>query len=127
MIYCDLVGVLIQQTGRHGFARMPWTPTGRRLWDYIRHEKPVLVSECRLEGYESIYSQLREWVDTNINKDVKLYCMQDGVPKSVACQGGDILIDDNHKCREPWQKAGGVFIHFISADQTIQTLIEMRK
>ena len=35
---------------------------------------------------------------------------------------GHVLVDDRESAREPWEKAGGVFIHHRDAEHTIEAL-----
>lgn len=37
---------------------------------------------------------------------------------------GRVLIDDRECAREPWENAGGVFIHHVDAETTLQRLRE---
>ena len=37
---------------------------------------------------------------------------------------GSILIDDLLKAKEPWERAGGVFVHHVNTEQTI---LELRR
>ena len=38
---------------------------------------------------------------------------------------GDVLVDDFTKYQEIWERAGGIFVHHISAGQSIQRLREL--
>ena len=44
--------------------------------------------------------------------------------KREHCRPGDVLIDDWASRRRAWQRAGGIFVHHLSATQSISTLRE---
>ena len=129
MIYCDLLGVLVQQTGREGIAHMPWAFGGRKIWDYIKDDKPIILAQCRLEEYEKLYQEHRDWIDRELGVNVRLFCVTDDIHKSVVCEPGDTLIDDNHKYRQGWSECGGHFIHHnpISPDKTIEMIAKRKQ
>ena len=123
MIYIDMDGVLVKPQGED-FAKRPWFPQGRILWGRLAHFSPTLLSWGRTGAeFERISKEKREWVDREMGKHVPLIVLPD-TPKAEVCKADDILIDDGLKHKEPWEKAGGIFVHFTGdIDEMVMTCL----
>ncbi|MGC9293509.1 MAG: 5' nucleotidase, NT5C type [Acidobacteriaceae bacterium] len=101
------------------FRHLPVREDGRKLFRAIRHLHPIILTGCPPGGWAE--QQKREWafkhfpgvpIITCASKD-KRYFMENP---------GDILIDDYQKFRGLWEAAGGIFVHYRTADQTLRDL-----
>lgn len=119
-------GVLVRQTGRDGFDAMPWMADGRVLWEFIAPLKPTILSMLRPDIYERCAPQKRAWCSRELGPDVPVIVTPSGIGKGPHARPGAILIDDDPRTHEAgWVKAGGVFIHHVSAAASIAKLRAM--
>ena len=125
-IYCDLDGVLVQQTGRDGFDQMPWMTDGKELWEYVKQFHPTILSQLSPDIYDRGRVQKRIWCDRELGCDVPLIVARAWyyeTAKYVYAQSNAVLIDDHEEQHAaPWRKRGGVFIHHEDARMTILKL-----
>jgi hypothetical protein len=143
-LFLDLDGVLadfdrgvIGLTGRHPreqsaremwravvrapdfFAALAFTDDGRRLWEFCRPLDPTILTGLPHGGWAD--PQKRRWVTEMLGPDVPVItCMARGKARYAA--PGHVLVDDRESAREPWEAAGGVFIHHRGAEHTIEAL-----
>lgn len=116
-------GVLVQQTGRDGFDRMPWTHDGKELWAFIAPLKPTILSMLPKANYERCAPQKQAWCERELGVDVPVIITPDDVGKGPHASPGAILIDDGYARHAPgWIEAGGVFVHHVSAVRSIMQL-----
>ena len=143
-LFLDLDGVLadfdagvVALTGRHPreqsaramwravarapdfFAALAFTRDGRRLWDFCRPLDPTILTGLPHGGWAA--PQKRRWVAAMLGPEVPVItCMS----REKARYGapGRVLVDDRETAREPWEQAGGIFIHHRGADTTIDRL-----
>lgn len=122
-IFCDMDGVLVHQTGRDGFDTMPWMPGGRVLWAFIAPLKPTILSMLRDDNYERCAPQKRAWCARELGADVPVIITPDSTGKGPHAIPGAVLIDDGVMRHAPgWVKNGGIFLHHVSAAETIKRL-----
>ena len=143
-LFLDLDGVLadfdrgvIGLTGRHPreqtvremwrqvarapdfFAALAFTRDGRRLWEFCRPLNPTILTGLPRGGWAA--PQKRRWVAEMLGAEVPIItCMSREKARYTA--PGHVLVDDRDTAREPWEKAGGVFIHHRDAGHTIAAL-----
>jgi len=143
-LFLDLDGVLadfdrgvIGLTGRHPreqtvremwrkvarapdfFAALAFTRDGRRLWEFCRPLNPTILTGLPRGGWAA--PQKRRWVAEMLGAEVPIItCMSREKARYAAL--GHVLVDDRDTAREPWEKAGGVFIHHRYAGHTIDAL-----
>ncbi|NBF41055.1 MAG: hypothetical protein GVY14_11625 [Spirochaetes bacterium] len=129
---------------RDFYANIPWMPDGPELWDRVEPLNPVVLTGlprgnwakpqklewCRRELGPEVpviacmsrekSEKAREWLDTH---------PAEAGPGGEQSPGGarrvPLLIDDRASTREPWEAAGGVFIHHTSAEGSIRSLEEL--
>ena len=125
-LFVDLDGVLVNQTGRDGFDVMPWTLDGKELWMYIKAFRPTILSQRSPDIYDRGSAQKRGWCDRELGPDVPLIVVRAwyyDTLKFVYSSTGAVLIDDHYDQHQPaWVKRGGMFIHHVSAENTIREL-----
>jgi hypothetical protein len=143
-LFLDLDGVLadfdrgvIALTGRHPreqttrelwravarapdfFAALAFTRDGRRLWEFCRPLDPTILTGLPRGGWAA--PQKRRWVAEMLGPEVPVItCMSREKARYAA--PGHVLVDDRETAREPWERAGGVFIHHRDAERTIDAL-----
>lgn len=105
------------------FAALAFTAGGRRLWEFCQPLDPTILTGlphgCWAEP------QKRRWVARMLGPEVPVIaCMSRDKARWAA--PGHVLIDDRETAREPWEKAGGRFIHHRDADRTIAALVALR-
>jgi len=142
-IFCDLDGVLcdfdagcLAATGKLPYVQMwsilartpnfygslPWMSDGKVLWDAIAPLQPTILTGIPRGKWAE--TQKQEWCTRELGPSVAVICCKT-IDKHTFGKRGDILIDDRpEKAREPWESIGGVFVHHVSAEQT---LTELRK
>lgn len=121
-IFCDMDGVLVRQTGRDGFDKMPWMPDGRVLWEFIAPMGPIILSMLPDENMHRAAPQKIEWCARELGKDVAVTITPDSIGKAKYAEAGDVLIDDNQKHASGWIANGGIFILHRSAKASISVL-----
>ena len=126
LIYCDMDGVLVHQTGRDGFDVMPWAADGKDLWEYIKSLNPTVLSQLSPDIYLRGALQKRVWCSRELGVMVPLIVVRAWyyeTAKFEYSEPGAVLIDDPLEQHRPaWVERGGVFIHHRSAKSTIARL-----
>ena len=112
---------MIRNVGAKYWARMPWTPGGKTLWNAIKEYDPkILTAPPRKKGdFHSFDPSATEgksaWVAENLgnyevlfkrSKDKKDIAKQDRINGLIP-----ILIDDRDSNIAGWESAGGIGIH----------------
>jgi hypothetical protein len=119
-------GVLVRQTGRERFDLMPWMPDGKALWAFIAPLKPTLLSMRPNAVLEIGTLEKKEWARRELGPDVPVIVVPDRTGKSPHATPGAILIDDDvHRHAPAWIAKGGVYVHHVSAAETIKRLTVM--
>jgi hypothetical protein len=93
-------------------------PDAWELYDAVRHLSPVILTGLPRGNWAE--PQKRRWAERHFP----------GVPvittsaalKREHCHPGDALVDDRDKYRHLWEGAGGVFVHHLSAANSIAEL-----
>lgn len=119
-LYCDMDGVLVQQTGRDGFDKMPWTIGGRELWAFIKDFRPTLLSQLPDENWARCMPQKVSWSRRELGIDVPIFVVLKSQGKARFAAADAILIDDGaYTHGKAWLEAGGIFVHHIDVQKTI--------
>lgn len=122
-IFCDMDGVLVRQTGRADFHKMPWMPDGKELWAFIAPLRPTILSMLRPDIYEQCAPQKKEWVRRELGPDIEVVVTPDRIGKGPYAMPGAVLIDDDKFRHRPgWEKNGGIYVHHTSAAESIRRL-----
>jgi hypothetical protein len=101
---------------------MPWMPDGQTLWEFIKKYNPTILSMLPNKTIERCAPQKILWCKKELGENTQVIITPDSVGKSPYSNSNAILIDDNLKHKELWEKAGGVFIHHTSAKNSISIL-----
>ena len=119
IVYCDLDGVLVQQTGKTGFDTMPWKEDGRKLWDWLKPFNPTLLSQLPDKTYDQCAPEKRCWVRRELGPDFVAVICRDSKGKAPYARPGAVLIDDSTRHMDGWVNAGGTFVLHESAEKSI--------
>lgn len=152
-LYCDLDGVLVDFEGAaleacgipfaafadvHGtsavwkrlertegfYANAKWLDDGRKLWRLLSEVEPPVRILSGLPLGDWADPQKREWCLLELGPTVPVItCLSKD--KYHHCVPGDILIDDRLDTRTAWEGAGGIFVHHVTLEKTIERLHEL--
>jgi plasmid maintenance system antidote protein VapI len=106
------------QNHKDFFRNLQVHPEGKKLYEALHHLHPVILTGCPPGGWAE--PQKLAWAREHF-PDAKIICCL-AKNKRDYMRPGDILIDDYLKYRELWIEAGGHFIHFQNAEQTLREL-----
>ncbi len=106
---------------RNFYGELPLMPDAQRLFEAVRHLKPTILTGLPLGKWAA--PQKERWAAEHFP----------GVPiittmarqKYLHMEPGDVLVDDRDNHRHLWEKAGGIFIHHKSAQDTIRQLAKI--
>ena len=110
------------RSARYFYLDQPLIPDARDLWigcNFL-HECPIILTGVRSD-IPNMVEHKREWVRNHFGARVPVICCKSH-EKSLFCNPGDILVDDRLKYRDLWIKAGGVFVHHTSAQDSLAVL-----
>jgi len=111
--------------GSHGvdwWAKMPWMPDGKKLWDYIKDRKVKILSKPARTLPESRVGK-HEWIKNNLGEFVEFMFSYN---KEEYADSNSILIDDQENNIKKWKQAGGIGILHKSAIATIKELEKLK-
>ena len=121
-LFCDMDGVLVNQTSRKRFDLMSWMPGGRELWAFLAPFKPTILSQLKQDIWGISIHEKRAWCARELGADVPVIVVHAEVGKSGHSAPGHVLIDDSEHHRDPWNERGGIFIRHTSARETIASM-----
>ena len=104
------------------FALLEPMEDAHELVASVKHLKPIILTGHPNNGYWAVEQKFK-WRDNNFPDLPLVSCLSKDKPKF--CRPGDILIDDWSKYKTNWEEASGVFIHHVSAKQSISQLKEL--
>ncbi|MFP3959340.1 MAG: hypothetical protein ACLFUX_04150 [Spirochaetaceae bacterium] len=114
------------------YAELPWTPDGKRLWNYLRPYRPVVLTGLPRGTWAR--PQKLQWCRRELGPEVEVItCMsREKAEKARAwlhehAEGQlptPVLVDDRASLREQWEGMGGIFVHHTDARSTITRLNE---
>lgn len=115
------------------YARLPWTPDGRELWERVRRHDPVILTGLPRGNWAR--PQKLEWCARELGSEVPVIaCLsrektekaQEWIAEHTdGTEPTAVLIDDRMSLAEKWEDGGGIFIHHTRAAQTIRRLEEL--
>lgn len=104
------------------YRDLPLMPDARKLFQAVAHLHPMILTGVPVGGWAE--DQKVNWVAEHFP----------GVP-IITCRAkekflhikhpGDVLVDDMLKYQHLWEQAGGVFVHHVSAIETLRRLKEL--
>ncbi len=101
------------------FRHLSAREDGMKLFRAIRHLHPIILTGCPPGGWAE--QQKREWAAKHF-PDVSIITCASKDKRDFLENPGAILIDDYRKFRGLWEDAGGIFVHYRTADQTLRDL-----
>ena len=112
---------LIKKVGVGYWAGMDWMPDGKRLWSFVKHLNPIILSAPSREEESRIGKHL--WIKRHIpgTKTILTFAHN----KKNHAGENHILIDDRAKNIEEWESQGGIGILHTDAFSTIAKLKEI--
>lgn len=109
--------------GRHNFYRnLALLPDAMDLYQAVAHLNPIILTGCPVGGWSE--PQKTAWAAQHFPGVRMITCMSREKSRHLV-HPGDVLVDDYLRYRELWEKAGGVFIHHVSARESIRQLGEL--
>ena len=108
--------------GGNFYRNLPLLPDAMDLYRAVAHLNPIILTGCPQGGWSE--PQKIAWavhhfpgvkMITCLSKDKCLHIMNPG----------DVLVDDYLRYRDLWEKAGGTFIHHVSAKESIRQLASL--
>jgi hypothetical protein len=109
------------KVGTPFWAKMPWMPQGKQLWNYIKKYNPILLSSPSAH-HSSRYGK-KLWAQENTPGTKLILALRSN--KQDYSKKNKILIDDRADTIGEWNTKGGIGILFTSTDQTINELKEL--
>src|SRR5918912_1948303 len=86
------------------------------LWEFCRPFRPTILTGLPLGSWAP--AQKERWVRRMLGADVPIItCMSRD--KHRHSGPGHVLVDDRASAAAAWQRAGGTFIHHVSAERSI--------
>lgn len=101
------------------FATLELMHDAQALWDFCRPYKPTILTGLPRGSWAE--PQKRRWVANMLGRDVRVLTVMSR-DKHHYSSPDHVLVDDRLKLREPWERAGGIFIHHVSAERSIAAL-----
>ncbi len=109
------------------YASMPPMPDHLELWTFVSQlrPKPIVLTGVP-SSIPDAADQKRRWVKYYLGAETEVIACRSR-DKSLVLKDapGGILIDDWHKYRDLWLAAGGRWITHVSAEKSIDELLEM--
>lgn len=107
------------------YADMPLMPDAEELWSFVNRGtiKPIILTGVP-KSIEAAEVDKRAWVKQHLGPKVEVITCASRF-KCLVAKPRDILIDDWDKYRHLWLGAGGRWIAHISAENSIEQLLEM--
>ena len=97
-------------------------PDAMTLWQHLRPYDVEVLTATGRSHMDKIKDMKHRWVADNISPLVKVNTTRDGVDKAEYADENSILIDDQQKNIDAWEREGGIGILHTSAENTIQQL-----
>lgn len=116
---------LIDETiGEVFWSKMDWTPSGERLWNFIKPYSPELLTSPSRKKVSRIGKS--EWVKNNLSPTPKI-TFKYSKSKQELANSTSILIDDKTYIIENWNQAGGIGIHHPENTNDISPILNKLK
>ena len=96
-------------------------PDARRLFDALEHLKPTILTGLPLGNWAA--PQKVKWASEHFPGVPIITCM--ARDKHLHMQPGDVLVDDRENHRAAYEKEGVVFIHHVSAEDSLRQLAKI--
>lgn len=113
---------VIAENGKLEFwSEMPWTPDGKKLWNYIKKYNPTILTTPARSKFCKEGKKI--WIKRELGEDVPYIFSKD---KYEHADMESVLIDDYDKKINDWiNKGDGIGIYHQNADDTIKQLKQL--
>jgi hypothetical protein len=95
------------KVGLKFWSEMPWTPGGKKLWDFIKPYNPKLLTSPSKNEVSRLGKNT--WVKNNLNPQPKVIFKYSKEKQDYAHKNA-IHIDDREDIIQNWNSAGGIGI-----------------
>lgn len=104
------------------FGTLALMEDAQTLWDYCKPYDPIILTGLPRGDWAA--PQKRRWVENMLGRHVEVItCMSRDKPRWSG--PGRVLVDDRLRAKEPWEARGGLFLHHVTAEQTISQLDQL--
>lgn len=110
---------ILYHAGEKFWSQMSWIPDGKKLWQFIKPYKPIILSTPTFDNFSRTGKV--KWIQKELSMKQK-YILE--FKKEIHANPDSILIDDRIKNIMKWKDAGGIGILHKDANKTI---IELKK
>ena len=100
------------------FERLELMPDAMQLYEAVEAKAPIILTGMPHGRWAE--PQKRAWAARHFPGVPVIATM--AALKREHCEPGDVLVDDRDQHRGLWEKAGGLFIHHVSAATSIAAL-----
>ncbi len=116
-------GEFWKRLARHGnfYGDLKQMPDAQLLFQAVKHLKPTILTGLPLGTWAA--PQKERWAAEHFPGVPIITTM--AAKKHLHMERGDVLVDDREKHRGLWEDAGGIFVHHVSAAQTLRALAEV--
>jgi hypothetical protein len=92
------------------------------LWAFCAPHRPAILTGLPMGSWAP--AQKRRWVARVLGGHVEVIaCRSRDKPRWSG--PGRVIVDDREALREPWEAAGGAFVHHVSAERSVAELIRL--
>ncbi|OJW26400.1 MAG: hypothetical protein BGO51_13810 [Rhodospirillales bacterium 69-11] len=104
------------------FGTLEFMADARELWAFCRPHTPTILTGLPLGSWAP--TQKARWVSRMLGGEVPLItCLTRNKPRYSG--PGHVLVDDRAAAREGWERKGGIFVHHVTAAQSIDALLRI--
>lgn len=101
------------------FETLDFMEDAEALWRFCLPHHPTILTGLPLGSWAP--SQKKRWVARMLGAHVPVItCMSRDKPRWSGPE--HVLVDDRASAREGWERKGGIFVHHVSAEQSIAAL-----
>ncbi len=107
---------------------LPWMPEGRALWEILAVYQPCILTGVPRGSWAA--PQKKAWCRRELGADVPVItCLSREKAKFGRQYAQDenipVLIDDREKLRDAWEEMGGIFVHHVHNEGSLQILADI--
>ena len=115
-------------TNKRLFRNLPPTVDMYELIAYIKHTHLPweILSAAGSINRELVVFDKTKWIEQYVDPSIVVTCTFNGRQKAMFAKKGSVLIDDVEDNIDAWEKAGGIGILHVSAENTIKALKLLR-
>lgn len=111
----------VDALGEKFWSKMPWTPDGKKLWNYLNSRKGVKLTILTKPAQNPVSKTGKiRWIMNNLGPVSVMFSGRG--PKGKHAKPGRILIDDQSDNTNGWKSNKGTAILHTSAGKTISEL-----